>query len=829
MSSLIGGPQGELKMKRLVVLTALLFAMSLVWTGSAQAQTPAPGGSNTVVTLPNKLAKFMVDGLQYTGSASFLWPAGSKHTLQFANVNKDGFQYNDQRSTRFLFGNWRTDQSGLLTAGGEVLTVTAGPTLSKITGDMVTEHLVQIRFYEAGPAFPTNTAMCSTTANSEYFTPGVIQFAAICYNQNVDLWIGEGQFHVQGVPYPGFVFLGWKTDGTLVDSAASGDFNLRSPMTLVARFSSAKRLNFRTEPSGLRVRIDRAEVRTTEIEPCEPNNYLVPGAPKTIRPPCIGEFDFAPGSRHLIGGVSPQLDKYGKAWVLDRFTTGQTADWVYTTPPEIFPEEFIVAKYTRGVTLSFPTVPAGLKVSVNGRDNWPENYFIAAVGTKHKLVAPAEQTDAKGRKWAFKRWSNGGAASQEITIPETAIDTGVTVTAEFELLSQVTIRSNPPGAAVNVDGAPCPTPCRVDRKDGSDVTIEAIASSDLSDSHRLEFSSWSNNGERSQIVKVSGASASTLTANYGVAYRLVMAGDPADGVRFRLNPSTPDNYYAADSAVTVTAEDRPGYRFRRWEVDASGTSRTVTVSMARPRTLLARMEKTAFAPIAAIYNAAGVTPDEVVAPGSLVSIYGDNLAPYLETGSSGPILSQQLAGVAVTVGNRILPLLFVSPTQINAQLPRDLAPGEYEMHVVRAGQRDSVGGFKVVVRAPGLFSQPVDDQPFALARHEDGSLITVDSPAKPGEIVTLIATGFGPYQLPSLAGLALPPGPGFRVEGDVALQMGELRPEVIFAGGVTGQVGLDQVRFRIPDTLPEGSGNNFRLTIRMDDRDSNGVILPVAR
>ena len=63
----------------------------------------------------------------------------------------------------------------------------------------------------------------------------------------------------------------------------------------------------------------------------------------------------------------------------------------------------------------------------------------------------------------------------------------------------------------------------------------------------------------------------------------------------------------------------------------------------------------------------------------------------------------------------------------------------------------------------------------------------------------------------------------------MALQMGELRPEVLFAGGVTGQVGLDQVRFRVPDTLPEGSGNSFRLTIRMDDRDSNGVILPVAR
>jgi uncharacterized protein (TIGR03437 family) len=829
VKSRLAGPLGGM-MKRLVLLTAILFTMALVWTGSAQAQAPPVGGSNTIITLANRQAKFLVDGLLYQGSASFLWPVGSKHTLQFAYVNQDGFQYNDLRTTRFLFGQWRSDQSGLLTAaGGDILTFTAGPTITRITGDLVVLHLVQIQFFEAGPLLPSELALCGANANSNYFTPGVIHFAALCYNQNTQLWIGEGQFHLQAVPYPGFVFLGWKADGSVVDGAASGDFKLTGPMTLAARFSSAKRVNFRTDPPGLRVRVDRAEVRTTEIEPCEPNNYLVAGAPKTIKPPCIGEFDFAPGSRHIVAGVSPQLDKFGKAWVLDKFSTGQTEEWIYSTPVEIFPEQLITAKYTRGVALSFQTQPSGLKVRVNGRDNWPENYFVAGVGSKHQLVAPLEQTDARGRRYAFKRWSNGGSATQEVTIPATAIDTGVSLTAEYELLSQITIRSNPPGAVVTVDGAPCATPCKVDRKEGGEAVIEASLASDLSDSHRLEFASWSNGAERSQTLSFSGATAGVVTANYSTAYRLTMAGDPADGVRFRVNPATPDNYYAAETSITVTAEERPGFRFRRWDVDASGTSRTVTISMARPRTLIARMDKSTFAPIAAIRNAAGVTPDEVVAPGSLISVFGDNLASYYEVGPTGPILAQQLAGISVIVGNRILPLLFVSPAQINAQLPRDLAPGEYEMRVIRVGQLDAVGTFKVVVRAPGLFSQPVDEQPFALARHEDGSLVTPGNPAKAGEIITLIATGFGPYLLSSPEGFALPPGPGFRVNGEVSLRMGEIQPEVLFAGGVAGQIGLDQIRFRMPDTLPEGSGDSLRLNVRMDERDSNGVILPVVR
>lgn len=815
-------------MKRFVLMTVILFALALAWTDTALAQVPQAQGISTVVTMPSKQAKFLVDGLLYQGSASFLWPAGSKHTLQFANINKDGFQYTDTRTTRFLFGTWITDQNGLLqAANADTLSVTAGPSLSKITANIVVEHLVQVRFFEAGPVFPTSTAMCGAAANSEYFSPGVVFFAALCYNQNTELWIGEGQFHLQAAAYPGFVFLGWKAQGQFRDGEPGADFNLTGPATVVARFTSAKRVNFRTDPPGLRVRIDRAEIRTTEIEPCEPNNYLVPGAPKSQRAPCIGEFDFAPGSKHLIAGVSPQVDKIGRTWVLKNFSTGNQGEFVYTTPSEIFPEERITANYVRGVTLSFQTKPAGLKIRVNGRDNWPENYFVAAAGTEHELAAPAEQTDARGRKWVFKGWSNGGAASQKITIPESAIDTGVSVVAEYELLSQVTIRSNPAGAPVTVDGEPCATPCRVDRRDGIEVLVAALEMTQVSDSQRLDFASWSNGGERTQTVKVAGVDSQTLVVNYKIAYKLTVAGDPADGVRFTTEPTSPDGFFSADTLVSITAEERPGYKFRRWDIDSTSASRTVTVSMSRPRTVLARMEKLPFTPITGVRNAAGATPDEVVAPGSLVSIFGESLAAYYEAGPAGPILAQALAGASVTVGNRILPLLFVSPTQINAQLPRDLAPGEYELRVIRAATQDVVGQFKVVLRAPGLFSQTIDEQQFALARHDDGSLVTPQSPARAGEVITLLATGFGPYNLPALAGTSLPPSPNYRVESELSLELGTARPEILFAGGLAGQVGIDQIRFRVPAELQDGAGN-LRVKVRMDERDSNTVILPVA-
>lgn len=814
-------------MKRFVLLTAILFAAALVWTDSAQAQ--AVDGHNVIVEVPRGV-RYLVDGQSQEGPAAFLWPAGSKHTFQFPVSDLDGFQYGNGGDTRYTPFGWKVN--GSITIGAfESLTITVGPTITRIVGDVNTEHRLRVRFFETGEVFSPFTAQCVHNGGSRPGTPGVVYFGAICYNQNFDIWQPAGlSLPLQAVPYPGYAFLGWKAGASAELQGPDIRISNTGPATVHARFTSAKRVKFRTEPSGLRVRVNRAEVRTTELEPCEPNNYQAApeGTPRTASRLCVGEYDFAPDSKTLIAPVSPQTDRFGKSWVFERFNTGATGEWTYTAPREIFPDEVITAKYVPGIRLSFPTMPSGLKIKVNGRDNWPENYFVAAAGSKHQLEAPLEQADARGRKWVFKRWSNGGARSQEVTVPADAPESNLVVVAEFELLSQMTIRSNPAGATVMVDGAPCTTPCRIDRRDGTEAMVAAPMTSELSDVHRLEFASWSNGGDREQPVKVSGAESTSLTANFTTAYKLALAGDPSDGVRFDVSGATPENFYTAGSTITVTAQDRPGYRFRRWEIDAAGTSRTVTLTMERPRTLLARMEKLPFQPLSALKNAAGDTPEDVVAPGSLVAIYGENLAGYYEAGPTGPILAQALAGVSAVVGNRILPLLFVSPTQINAQLPRDLEPGEHQIRVIRAGSQDAVGTFKVVIRAPGLFSQPVDNQPFALARHADGTLVTLESPARPGETITLLATGFGPYQAPILEGMAVPPGPGYSIGGPVSLQAGDLSPEVVYAGGVAGQIGLDQIQFRLPGEFPANMPEALRVKVTLDGRESNTVLLPVA-
>jgi len=129
-----------------------------------------------------------------------------------------------------------------------------------------------------------------------------------------------------------------------------------------------------------------------------------------------------------------------------------------------------------------------------------------------------------------------------------------------------------------------------------------------------------------------------------------------------------------------------------------------------------------------------------VAPGSIVSIYGPKLAPATEIGPDSP-LAQTVGGLTVTIGERLLPLFFASPGQINPQLPSDLGAGDQTLVVHAEDQPDATGRFTVQRNAPGLFYRQVGSKAYLVALHSDGSLATPKSPARCGERITALGTG----------------------------------------------------------------------------------------
>jgi uncharacterized protein (TIGR03437 family) len=235
-------------------------------------------------------------------------------------------------------------------------------------------------------------------------------------------------------------------------------------------------------------------------------------------------------------------------------------------------------------------------------------------------------------------------------------------------------------------------------------------------------------------------------------------------------------------------------------------------------------EKTPFIAAAGVRNAAAVTPEETVAAGSIITIAGASLATAYEVGPASP-LAQTIGGVTVRVGGRLLPLLFVSPEQINAQLPSDLAPGGYTLNV-RVGMLPEVSArFQVARNAPGLFVRDVEGKAFLVAIHEDGSPVTLESPARKGELITVFGTGFGPTERPLLDGFAVPDSAQYPLADpvDVVAAGNPVRPE--WAGAAPGLVGMQVIRLRVGEELP--AATSVELRVGVNNAQSNTVLLPV--
>ena len=117
-------------MKRVALITVALLATVLWMAPPVGAQQ----SSLFTVSATINTVKFLVDGRYYTGQATFNWPKGSKHLLEFL-VPEDGFQYSDLHSTRYAFGGWKDNQGLLVPAGALVQEVVADPSITSYTAD----------------------------------------------------------------------------------------------------------------------------------------------------------------------------------------------------------------------------------------------------------------------------------------------------------------------------------------------------------------------------------------------------------------------------------------------------------------------------------------------------------------------------------------------------------------------------------------------------------------------------------------------------------------------------------------------------------------------
>jgi uncharacterized protein (TIGR03437 family) len=206
-----------------------------------------------------------------------------------------------------------------------------------------------------------------------------------------------------------------------------------------------------------------------------------------------------------------------------------------------------------------------------------------------------------------------------------------------------------------------------------------------------------------------------------------------------------------------------------------------------------------------------------VAPGSLISIFGANLASGTATASSAP-WPMKLGDTSVQVNGVGVPVYFISAGQINAQLPYEIAAGTQVLSVTNAvGAGDAIP-FTVAPASCGIFQ-------FAGGRgvvlNQDSSLNSPANPEARGNVVVAFLTGQGAVSPAVPTGQAAPAAAlSYAVQNFIAT-IGGAPGAIQFIGLTPGFIGLAQANIVIPPNAATGDAVNLSIS------SSNSVTISV--
>jgi uncharacterized protein (TIGR03437 family) len=222
-----------------------------------------------------------------------------------------------------------------------------------------------------------------------------------------------------------------------------------------------------------------------------------------------------------------------------------------------------------------------------------------------------------------------------------------------------------------------------------------------------------------------------------------------------------------------------------------------------------------------IVNGATFSKNIAVAPGSIVTIFGSNLAAGA-TSASGAPYPTTLGSTVVTFNGIAAPLFYTSPGQINAQVPFEVPMGTASVQVKRGTATSSAGFVNVALVSPGIFIMDQGSAQGAIL-HSNYSLVSATNPARAGETLQIYATGLGP--LVSSVGSGAP-SPAANTISQPVVKIGNQNASVSYSGLAPGFAGLYQVNVVVPQGLAAGNQN---IQITMNGSASNTATVAIAR
>jgi uncharacterized protein (TIGR03437 family) len=206
---------------------------------------------------------------------------------------------------------------------------------------------------------------------------------------------------------------------------------------------------------------------------------------------------------------------------------------------------------------------------------------------------------------------------------------------------------------------------------------------------------------------------------------------------------------------------------------------------------------------------------QTTAPGSWIEIYGYNLASATGgwtgadfTGNNAPTM---LGGVSVTIGGQPAFVDYISPYQVNAQVPSNIATGELQLTITNAGVTGAPVDVTINATQPGLLAPTnffvISSQggsQYVAAILPDGSYVlpagavagVTSRPAKPGETILMFGVGFGPVT-PNIPAGVIATGDS-QLSLPFEISFGQTQAQLSYFGLAPTFVGLYQFNVTVP-------------------------------
>jgi uncharacterized protein (TIGR03437 family) len=186
---------------------------------------------------------------------------------------------------------------------------------------------------------------------------------------------------------------------------------------------------------------------------------------------------------------------------------------------------------------------------------------------------------------------------------------------------------------------------------------------------------------------------------------------------------------------------------------------------------------------------------QAYAPGEIISIFGSQLSSSTQTSATTP-LPTQMAGVTVTIGGLAAPLWYVSPGQLNVQIPYEIPVNTSVVVTVTNNGQSASTSFVAAAAAPGIFTD------------QNGAPVPNSSAAQ-GQVITLYITGAGAVSPAQADGAA--PAAGTPLDSlpvpvqNVTVSVGGVDAPMEFVGIPWGLVGTTQINYQVPAGAPLGA------------------------